>query len=397
MAGHKRFKDGAWRLIVEGPGDPVTGRRRHVNATFHAPDTKAGAKAADVELAKLLVKVDGERATPRSGITVGQLLERWVEHRRPGWEERSPGQPDATLARIRSHLIPRLGALRLDELRPVDIDQTYSAWRIEGMAESTVKRMHSILHAALQQAMRWDLITSNPADRIEPPRPARKRRKAPPDELMVAILAAAGDDMICYLRLAAVTGARRGQMVALRWQHLDLDAGTVTFTDAHARVAGGVASKGTKNDTDFSLALDEKTVEIIKAHRLRALERAMAVGAKLAGTAYVFTRAETPDGSKAWHPDGANQRFNRIRAKVPGAEAVTPHQFRHWMATSMFADGYDPVTVAGRGGWSSPAIPMSVYGHFRPARDQAAAASLASRLDTPPRSSDARERPEGSD
>jgi integrase len=278
-------------------------------------------------------------------------------------------------------VIPRIGAVVLDELRPVDIDQMYSAWRSDGMAESTVKRMHSILHAALKQAMRWDLITSNPADRIEPPRPARKRRQAPSDELLTAILAAAGDDMICYLRLAAVTGARRGQMVALRWQHLDLDAGTVTFTDAHTRVAGGVASKGTKDDTDFSLALDEKTVEITRSHRLRALERAMAVGAKLAGTAYMFTRAETPDGSKAWHPDGANQRFNRIRAKVPGAEAVTPHQFRHWMATSMFADGYDPVTVAGRGGWSSPAIPMSVYGHFRPARDQAAAASLASRLD----------------
>jgi hypothetical protein len=72
----------------------VTGRRRPVNATFHAPDTKTGAKAADVELAKLLVKVDGERATPRSGITVGQLLERRVEHRRPGWEAGSPGQPD---------------------------------------------------------------------------------------------------------------------------------------------------------------------------------------------------------------------------------------------------------------------------------------------------------------
>jgi hypothetical protein len=51
------------------------------------------------------------------------------------------------------------------------------------------------------------------------------------------------------------------------------------------------------------------------------------------------------------------------------------------MATSMFEDGYDPTTAAGRGGWASPAIPMSVYGHFRPARAQAAAASLAERLD----------------
>ena len=70
-----------------------------------------------------------------------------------------------------------------------------------------------------------------------------------------------------------------------------------------------------------------------------------------------------------------------FREKVPGAEKITPHQLRHWMATSMFADGYDPVTVAGRGGWSSPTLPMSVYGHFRSTRDQAAANALAARLD----------------
>jgi hypothetical protein len=132
---------------------------------------------------------------------------------RPGWEERSPGQPDATLARIRKHITPKLGDIAVERLCPLDLDNLYGAWRADGMAEATVRRMHAILHAALTQAVRWDLITSNPADRIEPPRPRKSRRKAPPDDVLVAILAAAGDDMICYLRLAAVTGARRGEMV----------------------------------------------------------------------------------------------------------------------------------------------------------------------------------------
>jgi len=124
-------------------------------------------------------------------------------------------------------------------------------------------------------------------------------------------------------------------------------------------------------------------VELLKAHRIRCAERALATGVGLRDDGFVFARADAPDGSKAWHPDGANERFNKLRSKVPGAQAVTPHQLRHWMATSMFEDGYDPITVAGRGGWASPAIPMNVYGHFRPARDQAAAASLAERLDGP--------------
>jgi integrase len=376
-----RYRGGdAWQLVVNAK-NPLTGKRKPVFRTTRAPNTRRGRQQAETELAKLVTEVEARATLPSSGVTVGQLMERWVAHRRPGWEERSPGQPDATLARIRNHIIPKLGNVALDRLRPVDVDDLYATWRAAGMAESTVRRMHAILHAALSQAVRWDLIVSNPADRIEPPKPGKSRRKAPPDEMLQAILAAAGDDMICYLRLAAVTGARRGQMVALRWRDIDLDAATVTFTTALARVKGGTAEKGTKADVDYGLALDPKTVDILRAHRKRAVERALVAGGGLGDDAYVFTRAETPDGSKPWHPDGVNQRFNRIHEKVPGAEKITPHQFRHWMATSMFADGYDPVTVAGRGGWSSPTLPMSVYGHFRPARDQAAAESLAHRLD----------------
>jgi integrase len=304
---------------VEGPTDPITGKRRQISRTVREPNTKAGARAADLELSRLIVEVESQRVLPSSGVTLGRLMERWIEHRRPGWEERSPSQPDATLARIRKHITPKLGDVAVERLRPLDVDNLYGSWRAEGMAEATVRRMHAILHAALTQAVRWDLIASNPADRIEPPRPRKSRRKAPPDEVLVAILAAAGDDMICYLRLAAVTGARRGEMVALRWRDFDLDAGKLTFTTALARVKGGTAEKDTKADVDHALALDAKTVDIVGAHRKRAVERALVAGGGLSDDAYVFTRPDTPDGSKPWHPDGANQRFNRIRDKVPGA------------------------------------------------------------------------------
>jgi hypothetical protein len=73
-------------------------------------------------------------------------MERWVAHRRPGWEERSPGQPDATLARIGNHIIPRLGNVALDRLRPVDVDDLYASWRAAGMAEATMRRMHAVPH-----------------------------------------------------------------------------------------------------------------------------------------------------------------------------------------------------------------------------------------------------------
>jgi hypothetical protein len=83
VAGHKRFRAGAWRLTVEGPPDPITGKRQQVYRTVREPNTRAGAKAADIELSKLVVEVDAQRVLPSSGVTVGQLMERWVAHHRP--------------------------------------------------------------------------------------------------------------------------------------------------------------------------------------------------------------------------------------------------------------------------------------------------------------------------
>jgi integrase len=161
-------------------------------------------------------------------------------------------------------------------------------------------------------------------------------------------------------------------------------AGSVLFTRAHARVRGGVAEKTTKADVDYGIALDPETVEALRAQRKRCVERALAIGVRLPLGAYVFASPSAPDGSIAWTPSAASAAFARLRARVPGAKEVRAHDLRHWLATSIFADGFDPVTVAGRGGWSSPTVPMKVYGisrrHFAPARDQAAATSLADRL-----------------
>jgi integrase len=264
MRGHKRFKDGSWRLIVDAGKDPMTGKRRQIFRTVRAPNTRAGANLADVELARLVVEVTSGEVSPSAHITVGELLVRWVEHRRRAWEARSPGQPDWTLSVIRKHFIPRLGDLQLGKLRPVEIDHMYARWRQDGMAESSVRRLDNLLHSALGQAVRWDLIAINPADRIERPQPAKSKRKAPSDDVLRALLDAADEDYACYLRLAAVTGARRGQLVALRWSDLDLTAGSVLFTRAHARVRGGVAEKTTKADVDYGIALDPETVEALR-------------------------------------------------------------------------------------------------------------------------------------
>jgi hypothetical protein len=95
MRGHKRFKDRSWRLIVDAGKDPMTGKRRQIFRTVRAPNTRGGAQAADVELARLIVEVTSGETAPSAQITVGELLVRWVEHRRRAWEAR----PDTLITR----------------------------------------------------------------------------------------------------------------------------------------------------------------------------------------------------------------------------------------------------------------------------------------------------------
>ena len=128
------FREGAVRIVRE-TGKPIAQAARDRDPRGHArelggqgphragreggarePNAKSSAKAADIELARLIVEAESQRVLPSSGVTVRQIMERWVEHRRPGWGERSPGQPDATLARIRNHITVKLGDVALDHL-----------------------------------------------------------------------------------------------------------------------------------------------------------------------------------------------------------------------------------------------------------------------------------------
>jgi integrase len=361
MKGHKRFKAGAWRLVVDAGPDPITGRRRTVNRTVHAPNTKRGAQQADTELAKLVAEVTTGRTTPTSGITVRQLVERYVAARSPGW---APGQADAVRQRAENHIYPHLGDVPIERLRGADIEQLHATLRAKrtkrgehALAESTIGRVHAILQAALAWAEDLELIPRNPAKRRKPK--AGYREIKPPVPAHVArLLEAASDEVAGFLRLAALTGARRGQLCGLRWGDLELPEGAegvIRWRRALAKVPGGVAVKETKTGARYATAIDPTTVDKLLQLRLRAVERALAAGVNLEDDGYVFARDIA--GRTPWHPDGASQRFGALCADL-GLEGVRLHDLRHYMATQMAGEGLDVVTIAGRGGWANATTPL---------------------------------------
>lgn len=374
MRGHLRFKAGAWRLTVDAEPDPVTGKRRQLNRTVRAPNTRAGRKQAETELARFVTEVAAGRAAPPSGLTVAQVLERYVLDRSPGW---SPGQAEAVRRRAAQQITPHVGDVPVERLRPIDVAHLHTKLRDKGLAESTVARVHVILQAALEWAVQHELTVRNPAARRKPR--AERGEVSPPAPPDVArLLEAARDDFALFLRLAALTGARRGQLCALQWRDVDLDEGGIRWRRGLAVVPGGVAVKKTKTGARYATAIDPATVDRLRRHHRRAAERALTVGATVADDAYVFAR--DPAGRLPWHPDGASQRFAALRERL-GFDGMRLHDLRHYMATQLLAEGLDVQTLAGRGGWANATTPLQVYSHFQPARDIEAAERLAARLD----------------
>jgi integrase len=246
-----------------------------------------------------------------------------------------------------------------------------------------VRKVHVILHAAFAQALKWGLIASNPADAATAPSTPASRITPPSPDALAGALAQIDEldpDFGVFLRLAATTGARRSQLCALRWTDVDLPGATITF--ARGLVLGGpgvgLVERPTKTGQIWKVSLAPGTARRLEDYRAVCASRAEAVRVELPGDAFVF--AVPPDGSRPWRPENVTARWSRLRRKV-GLDGCRLHDLRHYVATQLLGADVDPRTVAGRLGHANPNVTMTVYGHFLPEKDRAAADFLDELLD----------------
>ena len=370
MRGSMRQRsEGSWELRVFVGRDPLSGRPQYVTRTF-----RGGRRDAERELAALVSSA--ETARPTASMTVGEALEQWFEHAK---QALSPSTVATTRVVLDSHLLPYLGTIPLRKLTPAKVDAVYRALRERGgrkgkpLSSATVQRAHNVLHRAMAQAVRWGWLPLNPvASATAPKRDHRVLQPPTPAEVLRVVEAAEHIDhgLGVYLLVAASTGARRSELVALRWSDLDLHAGVVVIGRGVVTGLEGLVEKDTKTHAARRIALDAGTVEVLRAHHEQLGERAKACDAELAGNAFVFS--DEPDGSRPWKPDFVTQAFARVakRAGVPNARL---HDLRHFVATRLLANGVDVRTVAGRLGHKNPNVTLNVYAAFLPEADRDAA------------------------
>lgn len=380
MRGTVRYRNGAWRLQVYA-GRDATGKRRQVSRTVHAPDTRDGRREAERALARLVVEVDAGAARPSEAMTVDELLARWVAAKAPAWSPKTRQDNERT---CRLHISPYIGTTRVERLRPLDVAHLYSTLRTEGRGEPTTRRAHIVLHAALVQAVRWGIIATNPARRevIDAPSVPALPVSAPDPAMVSAILGDAESDPVwaLALRLAATTGARRGQLCALRWSDVDLDGPEITWARSLALVEHeGVVEKSTKTGRAIVTALDAGTVAMLEAWKAYQAELGEEARVPLRADGFVLSRE--PGGVVPMRPDYLTHRWVKTRQRLGLPGDLRLHDLRHHMATQLLAAGTDVRTVAERLGHARASVTLNVYAHHIPARDHEAAATMAQILD----------------
>jgi integrase len=384
----RKDRDGLQVQVYAGR-DPLTGRKRYVSRQVPGSGRAAIKQAKQVE-AQLLAEVAAGKHQASGAMTLGQLLEEWIAWRESNGKPISPATLHNYRLTIDTKIKPALGHLPVTRVDARVLDRFYAALRKGGNARSgggalsasRVRDIHAILSGALGLAARWNYIPFSPAVLARPPAAKSAARKLPTPEEAKAIMVAARErdpEFELFVRISASTGLRRGEVVALRWCDFDLDEGEIIVSGnvLFLRILeGGWTRKEPKSEhSERLLALDARTVELVRAHRVRRAEAALAAGVPLAEDSYLFTRR--PDGLRPIRPDAMTRRFGRLAARL--GHEYTLHGLRHFMATQLGTVA-EAATVRARMGHGSLAV-TSGYTHRVSAADRAAAEHMGRVLD----------------
>ncbi len=354
-----------WEVRLEAGRDPVTGRRRQVSRSVHG--TKREAQRI---LNTLLADAENGQGG-RTAANFKQLSDQWMALVS---NDLSPTTVHRYKNLLKNRILPALGNRSVNSIRTNDLDRLYLGLVNDvGLAPATVRQAHAIIRRAFRQAVLWGWIATNPAINATPPRIA-KSKPSPPDVGQVgALLQRAGEsdpELSRFLHVAATTGARRGEVCALRWKNFDTVLRSLTIEHSIVDLPGGLVEKDTKTHVNRRMALDVGTAEVLEEQRRSMSDRATAANLQITSESFVFSNE--PDGLTPWVPGSVTKRFQKLRDSL-GFENMRLHDLRHFTATRLIAAGVPVRTVSGRLGHADPSTTLSVYAHFVEASDQVAA------------------------
>ena len=371
--------DGAIVLRVTAPD----GRRRKRIAHREQETPSQHRRRAERILREFVAEV-AAKAAPVERWTV----QRWATERYlPSLvESREPNTVASYRKVLDTDVAPHVGAIALDRLTVDDVNMLDRILVARGLALGTRRHARGLLgrivrHAKSKRIVSYDVTAD--ADKLSRDDRDRTKGTLQPEQVRAVLTAAKGTSWEPHLALLGLLGLRRGELLGLSWEAVDLDAATLRIERSMVTLPGAVRHLGRPKTAGSrrTLRLEPKLVALLRQHRVRQVTQALAVGPDWSGTwvdaqGVTVTLVFTDEAGRPLPAHRLNDALERIAATTDVGH-VTPHVFRHSAASLMIADGMDLAAVGSVLGHASPAVTMSIYAHAIERTKAAATDSIA--------------------
>ncbi len=345
------------------------GRDANGKRDYHSQTVRGSKKDAQAVLNKLLHDKDMGTLVEPARMSLDEYLDHWLEASvKPRVREGTHQEYAATLRR---NVRPILGAKKLGSIKPVDIQGVYTDMHKRGLTDS-VRFTNTVLKDALKQAVKWQMISQNPADFVDLPKVSRPKVQALTQEESQRFLEAAKSKRwYCFFSLLLGTGLRPSEALGLYWTDLNLAKGTLTVRRGLRRLKGKWVFEEPKSPSARrTLPLPSSVVSLLSAHM--EAQRELGFDGPL-----VFT---SPTGAPK-HEDGiVKDYFKPLLKKAGLPRTVRLYDLRHTHATLLLLAGVHPKVVSERLGHSNITITLNTYSHVLPNMQQAATDKLEAML-----------------
>lgn len=327
---------------------------------------------------KTIGQIDEGLTFANTKVTLAEFMENWLTSTKASQRPRTWSQYSQL---NRDYIAPRLGTIKVKDLRAEHIQRLYNSLGEQDTGTHTILKIHMLLHSALEHAIRTGMIPRNPVDATIPPaQPAEEMQILDESQVSQLLVAAANTRLEALLHLALATGMRQMELLGLKWTDLDWVRKTIKverqlvrpYKESKLKFATPKTKAGRR-----TLNLGQKTIEVLRSHAERQRQERLALGDKWENNGLIFTNSL----GGPYDPRNLLRDYKKL-LKVAGLPDMRFHDLRHTAASLMLNHGVAVIVVSRRLGHARASITLDVYGHLIPSM-QEEAADLIDELITP--------------
>ena len=337
-------------------------------------------KEAEIELAKFVADVQNGMVIEGKSLKFSEFTEIWK--RDYGSKELAPSTYKRYCRMLETRLLPYFGHFYVNKIKPTDIMQFYDLLSkdtqlvrkkdndgnktLKPLSGKTILEHHRLLRAMLHKAVYWQVIVSNPAERVQPPKAKKPKRKYYDDDqckILLENLEQLDEEQIKYktaIILTVFTGVRLGELMGLEWNDIDFRNGIVSINRSSQYLADtGVFTKVPKTESSIrEVAIPDFVISLLEEYKLWYEEQKSLYGELWINSNRLFVQAD----GKPMHPSTISKWFVKYIGQI-GLPVINFHGLRHTNATLLIAQNIDVAVVAARLGHAQITTTFNFYVH----------------------------------